>query len=33
VGRFGASFYVKSTDRFAIDGQDREARSTAIDEM
>jgi flavin reductase (DIM6/NTAB) family NADH-FMN oxidoreductase RutF len=33
VGRFGASFYVKSTDRFAMDGPDREARSTAIDKI
>jgi hypothetical protein len=33
VGRFGASFYVKSSDRFAIDGLDREARSTSIDEI
>ena len=34
VGRFGASFYVTTRDRFAIDGQDRESRaSTAIDEI
>ena len=33
VGRFGASFYLKSSDRFAIAGPDREARHTAIDEM
>jgi len=36
VGRFGASFYVTMRDRFAIDGQDRETRSsasTAIDEI
>ncbi|MBX3605494.1 MAG: flavin reductase family protein [Piscinibacter sp.] len=34
VGRFGASFYVTTRDRFAIDGQDRESRaSTSIDEI
>ena len=33
VGRFGASFYITTRDRFAIDGQDREARSTPIDEI
>jgi flavin reductase (DIM6/NTAB) family NADH-FMN oxidoreductase RutF len=39
VGRFGASFYITTRDRFAIDGQDREgsdgggARSTGIDEI
>jgi flavin reductase (DIM6/NTAB) family NADH-FMN oxidoreductase RutF len=34
VGRFGASFYINTRDRFAIDGQDRETRSsTAIDEI
>lgn len=33
VGRFGASFYVKSTDRFAIAAQEREARRTTIDEI
>lgn len=33
VGRFGASFYTRSRDRFAIDGADRESRSTAIDEI
>jgi flavin reductase (DIM6/NTAB) family NADH-FMN oxidoreductase RutF len=33
VGRFGASFYVTTRDRFAIDGEDRESRSTAIDEI
>jgi flavin reductase (DIM6/NTAB) family NADH-FMN oxidoreductase RutF len=34
VGRFGASFYVTTRDRFAIDGQDRESRaSTPIDEI
>lgn len=34
VGRFGASFYITTRDRFAIDGQDRESRaSTPIDEI
>ncbi|HEX4336880.1 MAG TPA: flavin reductase family protein [Polyangiaceae bacterium] len=33
VGRFGASFYVRTRDRFSIDGADRESRSTAIDEI
>ena len=33
VGRFGASFYVRTRDRFAIEGRDHEARSTAIDEI
>ncbi len=34
VGRFGASFYVTTRDRFAIDGTDREGRaSTPIDEI
>lgn len=34
VGRFGASFYITTRDRFAIDGQDRESRaSTTIDEI
>jgi hypothetical protein len=33
VGRFGASFYVKTRERFSIDGEDRESRSTAIDEI
>jgi len=34
VGRFGASFYVTTRDRFAIDGEDRESRaSTPIDEI
>ncbi|MET0352027.1 MAG: flavin reductase family protein, partial [Rhizobacter sp.] len=33
VGRFGASFYVRSRDRFAIDGQAEAVRSTAIDEI
>jgi flavin reductase (DIM6/NTAB) family NADH-FMN oxidoreductase RutF len=34
VGRFGASFYVTTRDRFAIDGADREANaSTLIDEI
>jgi flavin reductase (DIM6/NTAB) family NADH-FMN oxidoreductase RutF len=33
VGRFGASFYVRTRERFAIDGDDKEARSTGIDEI
>ena len=33
VGRFGASFYVTTRDRFAIDGQDHESRTTSIDEI
>jgi flavin reductase (DIM6/NTAB) family NADH-FMN oxidoreductase RutF len=33
VGRFGASFYVTTRDRFAIDGTDNESRATAIDEI
>jgi flavin reductase (DIM6/NTAB) family NADH-FMN oxidoreductase RutF len=33
VGRFGASFYVRTRDRFAIEGQDHESRSTQIDEI
>jgi flavin reductase (DIM6/NTAB) family NADH-FMN oxidoreductase RutF len=34
VGRFGASFYVRTRDRFAVDGADREtAQSTVIDEI
>jgi flavin reductase (DIM6/NTAB) family NADH-FMN oxidoreductase RutF len=34
VGRFGASFYVKTRERFSIAGQDLEtANSTAIDEI
>jgi flavin reductase (DIM6/NTAB) family NADH-FMN oxidoreductase RutF len=33
VARFGASFYVRTRDRFSIDGNDREARSTPIDEI
>jgi flavin reductase (DIM6/NTAB) family NADH-FMN oxidoreductase RutF len=34
VGRFGASFYITTRDRFAIDGADRESRArTAIDEI
>jgi flavin reductase (DIM6/NTAB) family NADH-FMN oxidoreductase RutF len=33
VGRFGASFYVNTRDRFSIDGSDRESRSTSIDEI
>jgi flavin reductase (DIM6/NTAB) family NADH-FMN oxidoreductase RutF len=36
VGRFGASFYVRTRERFAVDGTDREstsAASSAIDEI
>jgi flavin reductase (DIM6/NTAB) family NADH-FMN oxidoreductase RutF len=33
VGRFGASFYVRTRDRFAIEGQDHESRNTTIDEI
>jgi flavin reductase (DIM6/NTAB) family NADH-FMN oxidoreductase RutF len=33
VGRFGASFYVTTRDRFAIAGPNEEARRTAIDEI
>ena len=33
VGRFGASFYVRTRERFSIDGEDKEARSTGIDEI
>ena len=33
VGRFGASFYVTTRERFAIDPQDLEVRSTPIDEI
>lgn len=34
VGRFGASFYVRTRDRFAIEGAEvRESQSTAIDEI
>lgn len=33
VGRFGASFYVTSRDRFAIEGPSIGSRSTAIDEI
>jgi flavin reductase (DIM6/NTAB) family NADH-FMN oxidoreductase RutF len=33
VGRFGASFYVTTRDRFSVDGTDRESRATAIDEI
>jgi len=33
VGRFGASFYVRTRDRFSVDGNDNEAKSTAIDEI
>ncbi len=33
VARFGASFYVRTRDRFAIEGDDASARRTAIDEI
>ena len=33
VARFGASFYVNTRERFSIDGADREARTTSIDEI
>jgi flavin reductase (DIM6/NTAB) family NADH-FMN oxidoreductase RutF len=33
VGRFGASFYVTTRDRFAIEGNHAEARTTPIDEI
>jgi flavin reductase (DIM6/NTAB) family NADH-FMN oxidoreductase RutF len=33
VGRFGASFYVRTRERFAIEGQDHESRNTTIDEI
>jgi hypothetical protein len=33
VGRFGASFYVTTRDRFAIEGTNTEARTTSIDEI
>ena len=33
VARFGASFYVRTRDRFSIEGGEREARSTSIDEI
>jgi hypothetical protein len=33
VGRFGASFYVTTRDRFAIEGTNAEARTTQIDEI
>jgi flavin reductase (DIM6/NTAB) family NADH-FMN oxidoreductase RutF len=33
VGRFGASFYVKTGERFAIDSKVRESASTPIDEI
>ncbi|MGH6646911.1 flavin reductase family protein [Aquabacterium sp.] len=33
VARFGASFYVRTRDRFSVEGTDREARSTPIDEI
>ncbi len=33
VGRFGASFYVTTRDRFAVDGSEQPSTQTAIDEM
>src|SRR3989344_4465017 len=33
VARFGASFYVRTRDRFAIQGEAPQARRTAIDEI
>ncbi len=33
VARFGASFYVRTRDRFAIEGETPAARSTVIDEI
>ncbi|URI06915.1 flavin reductase family protein [Aquincola tertiaricarbonis] len=33
VGRFGASFYVTTRDRFAVDGSEQPSTRTAIDEM
>jgi len=33
VARFGASFYIRTRERFSLDGSDRESRSTSIDEM
>ncbi len=33
VARFGASFYVRTRDRFAIEGDDARSRQTAIDEI
>ncbi|RZL09567.1 MAG: flavin reductase family protein, partial [Rubrivivax sp.] len=33
VARFGASFYVRTRDRFAIEGDAAAARSTPIDEI
>lgn len=33
VGRFGASFYVTTRDRFAVDGSEQPSTHTAIDEM
>ena len=33
VARFGASFYVRTRDRFSIEGNDRAAHTTAIDEI
>lgn len=33
VARFGASFYVRTRDRFAIEGDAPQARSTSIDEI
>jgi len=33
VGRFGASFYVNTRDRFAIDAPQAQPRQTDIDEI
>jgi flavin reductase (DIM6/NTAB) family NADH-FMN oxidoreductase RutF len=33
VGRFGASFYIRTRDRFALSGERNEAHATAIDEI
>lgn len=33
VGRFGASFYVTTRDRFAVDGSEKPSTQTQIDEM
>lgn len=33
IGRFGASFYVTTRDRFAVDGSEQPSRQTAVDEM
>jgi hypothetical protein len=33
VARFGASFYIRTRERFAMQESGREVRSTAIDEI